>query len=141
MQTTDPAATVTELINATLRRHRADLTHLVSDPASQTWAMRHVVADGLKTLITVRADLDADLTLECACVWANHATDLGAHRHDEEAAYARNLSRLLTQWACLMPERDGDIGEPLTTEEGDEEPLTVPTEWPVPVEEPVGVPA
>lgn len=121
-------ATVTALINATLRRHRADLTRLVSDPSSQSWAMRHVVSDGLRTMIVVRADLDADLTMTCACVWSDVATDLGRHRHDEEAAYARNLSRLLTQWAVLMPERMGDIGE-------DEE------EWEVlPLEEPSRVP-
>mgnify|MGYP006200438869 CR=1 FL=1 len=43
---------------------------------------------------------------------------------------------LLTGWACQMPVRAGDVGEPLTTEEGDEEPVYVPTEWPVPAEVP-----
>lgn len=59
-----------------------------------------------------------------------------ANQH-EPGTTINTYNHLIASIFTDITPRCGDIGEPLETEEGDEEPLTIPTEWPTPTREPV----
>ena len=102
---------------------RGELARDLADPLGD-WRDRHVKADMLRTLAAACSDFCEDTLMLLAQEWA-----LLDGRH------AGMFAARLTGWAI----RCGDIGEPIETEEGEEEPLYVP--WHVPERTPEEVPA
>lgn len=99
--------------------HRARLRDVLDTGPTLT---RRLVCDGLSTL-AVAATLDPRTLGPAVQAWSGVAASLTAAGLHDDAGYAHQVVADLV--------RMGDIGEPIETEEGDEEPIFVPETWPV----------